>query len=237
MMLAFILASIMAAKRAPKFGIKSEYIQDATLIIVVAGVLGARLTYIALNWKEEFASNPSSALTLKFDGLTSFGSLVFGGIAAAYFCRVKKINIMSFFDALSLPVLVAQAIGRLGCFLNGCCYGTKVLSSPPGVHMHGLEGFYLPAQLYDAGMVLIGALGIYLLEKKSRSIGYSFGMMLVFYGTSRYIYEFWRIGASSKNWGSMPFSQAQAMAWVMILGGVLIVINSNRKGILTPNNA
>jgi len=237
MMLAFLLGSILASRRAPRFGIKPASIQDATLGIVIAGVIGARLAYLGLNWNTEFAANPSSALTLKFDGLTSFGALILGGLVAFWYCKSKKIDVLSFLDTMALPVLIAHALGRVGCFLNGCCYGHQVSGSPPGVHFHDMKGLYLPAQLYDAAMVLVGAVGLYFLEKTRRARGFSIGAMMVIYGLSRYIYEFWRIGASSKMWGSLPFSQAQAMAALMMIVGLILIVKSRNQLVINYINS
>lgn len=223
LVIAFLVAIAWSAKRAERYGLTKEQVQDSAFWLIISGVLGARVTYILLNWGH-YSQNTQDILSLKFDGLTSFGGLIGGFIALLFISKKHKFSLVAFLDTVSLPVLLAHAVGRLGCFFNGCCYGHAVASSPPGVKIVGLQGFYLPAQLYDSAMVIAGIGFLMALEPRIKKSGGMFGAMLAVYGLSRFIYEFWRIGASSVLLAGLPISFAQLTSIVMFLAGLVILL-------------
>ena len=91
----------------------------------------------------------------------------------------------------------------------------------------------MPAQLFDS-LMTFAAVGILLwIERRGLRKGQSFSLFLILYGATRFIYEFWRAGtvdqvnsgfASSTYWGSLPITQAQAVAVLMILGGAVMYV-------------
>ncbi len=83
------------------------------------------------------------------------------------FARRAKLNVLAFFDVLAVPLLIAHAIGRVGCLLNGCCYG-RPTDAWYGVHVEQFVGLHQPAQIFDSVMVLVGAAFIVLYERKVR---------------------------------------------------------------------
>lgn len=231
--LAFVVALVMAGKRAPRFGLTSTQVQDAAFWMILAGVFGARLMYIALHWSH-FSQHPEELYSLRFEGLTSFGGLLGGFAALLIYCKIKKTRLLSILETISVPVLLAHAVGRIGCLLNGCCYGYACATSPPGVHIEGLPGLYQPAQFYDSVMVFFGATVLLWFEKRDWSKGKSFALMLIIYGASRFIYEFWRIGASSELIKGLPVSLAQVTSLVMVLIGVAWVLARPKSGLTLP---
>jgi len=227
MIAAFVVAVVLARRRAPRYGIPSSKVWDLSFWVLIFGVLGARLGFI-LQELPHYRENPSELFSPKFEGLTSFGGMIAGFLVVWIWCRIQRISMASILDVFAVPFLVAHAIGRVGCLLNGCCYGGPT-ELPWGVQVIGLPGLYEPAQLYDAFMTLIGAGVLSLIEKKKDlASGQSFGLMLVVYGMSRFIFEFWRAGSSSTYWGSLPITQAHAMALVLITCGVLVFVFSRR---------
>lgn len=228
LVISFIAAIAWASQRAPRYGLTKAQIQDSAFWLIISGVLGARITYILLHWSH-YSQNTSELFSLKFEGLTSFGGLIGGFIALLILQRKQKFSLWAFLDTVCLPVLLAHAVGRLGCFFNGCCYGHAVTTSPPGVEFVGLQGLYLPAQLYDAAMVALGVFLLALFEHRFRKPGLMFGAMLGVYGISRFIYEFWRIGASSERMAGLPISFAQLTSLVMVLLGLAILVRPVAK--------
>ncbi len=236
LMLGFLVAIFVAKKRAPKFGVTGDKVWEAAFWLIVSGVLGARVLYIAQEWSY-FSIHREELFSLKFEGLTSFGSLLFGVPTLAFWCARTKTPFRAMLDIFGIPFLVASAIGRIGCLLNGCCFG-RVTEGPFGVHFQGLEGNHFPAQLLDFGMLLLGAWLLSGLEKRGKwRMGVSCGLSLVVFGLSRFIYEFWRAGsidevnrgiASSTYWGSLPITEAQAMAGAFIVVGLLMALALRR---------
>jgi phosphatidylglycerol:prolipoprotein diacylglycerol transferase len=223
MVVAVLVAVWIARLRAPRFDINPQAVWDSALWMVLPGILGARLTYLALNWPV-YADRPQEVFSLRFEGLTSFGGLGFGLLGFLVWARRSGTPVWPFLDMAAPGVLVAQAIGRVGCLLNGCCFG-RPTDSWFGVHFHGQSGRHVPAQLVDTSLTLAAALALVLWERRGRSgLGQPFALMIVGYGLSRFVYEFLRAGtleeyragvASSAYLGSLPVTSAQVFALVM----------------------
>lgn len=228
MVIAFFTAIWLATRRAQRFGLDGSKIQDASLLIIFAGVFGARLAYIVQNISY-FKTHQSELYSLRFEGLTSFGGLIAGGLALYLYARKQKLSVFSFMDTCAVPVLVAHAIGRIGCFLNGCCYGHACPTSPPGVHFEGRTGFFLPAQLYDSAMVMVGVGLLALFERSPRKPGNSIGMAFVIYGASRFIYEYWREGVTAELIKGTPFTLGQVFSLATVLLGLVFMLSSRRQ--------
>lgn len=228
LVIGFVVGLMIAKRRAPRYGLDPSRIYDLGILLVLLGVIGARLAYIVQEWPQ-FAADPKSLYSLKFDGLTSFGGLIFGLLGMLIWSKRTKTSMLAALDVFAVPVLVAHAIGRIGCLLNGCCYG-GLTDLPWGVHFEGITSRHHPAQIYDSLMCLGGAALLILAERRGLARGQSMSLMFFFYGLSRFIYEFWRAGSSSTYWGSLPITQAQAMAGLLvILGAVMFAVFGKRR--------
>jgi len=226
LVIGFMLAIALATKRTKQYGGDPDRIWDLSFYLIIAGVLGARILYLAQEYKY-YQTHTSELFSIQFAGLTSFGGLIGGGIALVIWCREHKWPLVRALDIFGIPVLVAHAIGRVGCLLNGCCFGHQTTGF--GVHVEGLTGLYVPAQIYDSGMVMVSVGAILLLEKKGiLRAGQSFYLAMMGYSLSRFIYEYWRMGSSSTTIGSLPITEAQVFAGVMFLAGVTGLLFTSR---------
>ncbi|MBN8689172.1 MAG: prolipoprotein diacylglyceryl transferase [Armatimonadetes bacterium] len=219
LMIGFLVGIAMASRRSERFGLKSSVVQDSAIWLIVAGIIGARVLFIVQEWPK-FAGRPDQIFKIQMDGLTSFGGLLGGLLAILIVSKLKNFKPSQLFDTVGIPMLVAHAIGRVGCLLNGCCYGHACETSPPGVHVEGLPGYFLPAQLVDFALVLIGAFIVSRIELGGKlKRGQSFSLVLVVYGVARFIYEFFRAGTSSTTMGSTGMTEAHVAAAVMAMFG------------------
>ncbi len=229
-MIGVALAAFWAAKRTEKFGLEPEAVWDALLWMIIPGILGARGVYMATHWNE-FAGQPDRIFSLQFNGLTSFGGIIFGFIGLLVFLKIKKIPLWPMLDTVGVPGLVAHAIGRIGCLLNGCCFGYPCTDGYC-VHVEGHTGAFLPAQGFDTIMCLIIAGILLLIERKQLKPGVGFMFCIVGYGASRFVYEFWRAGpfdSASGTYlpdllGSTPLTKAQWMSTLLILVSIIVII-------------
>ncbi|MEA2552402.1 MAG: phosphatidylglycerol---prolipoprotein diacylglyceryl transferase [Fimbriimonadaceae bacterium] len=238
LIIAFLASVWLARKRAPKFGFDPSKITDASMVVLFAGIIGARLLFI-LQELPYYLKHRDELFSLQFQGLTSFGALLFGFVAYAWFAWRQKRPLRDVLDVVAPSALLGHAIGRIGCLLNGCCYGVATQGGF-GVHVDSTDVLHVPAQLFDSLMTL-AALGLLLwIEKRGLHRGQSFSLFLVFYGVTRFIYEFWRAGtveevqkgiASSTYWGSLPITQAQGVALVMILVGAGMYLVLQRRSL------
>ena len=234
MVLAFFAGMWLASKRAAKYGLTSGQVQDCAFYALIAGVLGARIVFILLNISY-YRENTAELLSFQFRGLTSFGGLFFGMAAAAIWARINKVPFLALADLLSPAFLLGHAIGRVGCLMNGCCFGGVCPPNfPIGIRVASDNFLHHPAQIYDTGLNLI-ALGLVLaFDRRPRHLGTVFSLCLVLHGVARFIYEFWRAGtkadtlvgkASSAYLPGLPITEAQLMALIMIVaGGIMYAI-------------
>ena len=240
MVVAFILSVSLAQARGPRFGITRHQMGDLAFWAIFAGVFGARFLFIVQDW-HYFATHPRELFTLQFQGLTSFGGLIFGALAAIAWAWRKRIPVRNLLDAAAPAFLVGHLVGRVGCLMNGCCFGGACpVGTPWGIHVDNSPLLHHPAQIYDSLMNL-AALGLVLFVERRATLkaGAITGRVIVFYGDARFIYEFWRAGtdaqvargeASSTYWDGFPLhiTQAQGMAAVLVFVGFAILVLSKR---------
>lgn len=232
-----LIAAAVARRRAARFGIDPNTIWDAAVWMVIPGIFGARIVFILQNWAY-YQQHRDQLLSLRFEGLTSFGGLIFGFLGFWFWQRRSKTPFWPFLDTVGVPVLIAQAVGRIGCLLNGCCYG-RPTDAWYGVPVEGLPGRHVPAQLVDFVLMLVGA-GVMALWEKGRNLrpGVSFGVFLVAYGISRFVYEFFRAGtleevheqvASSAFVRGLPITLAQVTCLALVAIGITVSLLASRR--------
>ncbi|MBI1755827.1 MAG: prolipoprotein diacylglyceryl transferase [Fimbriimonas ginsengisoli] len=225
---AFVVGLIITRRRAPRHGFDVPAITDACLYAVLWGVVGARLAFIVQELPY-YLAHPGELFSLQFQGLTSYGGLLFGMMSLAFWCVRRGKSLVRMFDLVSVPFLVAHAIGRVGCLLNGCCYGHACAPGVWGVHVEGLTGLYQPAQLYDSAMNLAGAGALVFIERKGLAMGQAFAAAFIVHGIARFIYEFWRIGSTSNVLPGLPISDAQVVSGALALLGIVLFVLYGRR--------
>lgn len=228
LILAFGAAFLVGRARAPRYGLTAEQVADAFFWTLVAGVLGARLGFI-LQELPHYIAHPEQLFSLKFQGLTSYGGLVGGLIALLLLARKHKVRARTYLDLAGVPLLLGHAIGRIGCLLNGCCYGGQC-TLPWAIHVDGQTGLFHPAQIYDSLMTLGGMFLLIQIEKRGLRPGQSVCLAVIFYSLSRFIYEFWRAGTpdevkaglrTSTTIAGSPFTEAHVFAFLVIVVGAV----------------
>src|SRR5687767_9622591 len=130
MVIGFLLGVEVAKFLARRTGFDPETFVNVGLIALVAGVVGARLSHILENWSE-FTASPSLWENLKHmanirsGGLTFYGGLLLATPMCLLYGVYKKVPLRVGMDIIAPCVMVGLAFGRIGCFLNGCCYGAQ----------------------------------------------------------------------------------------------------------------
>lgn len=221
------IAAIWRAEALHKrVGLQQGQIIDLGILLVVVGLAGARLTYVALDWRS-YASAPGSIIAVWDGGLTFFGGLVAGCIAGLLWARWHSVGAAALADLLAPSIALGYGIARIGCFLNGCCYG-RPTSLPWGVRFHEDGGDVLtppshPAQLYSTFMSFIVFWMLTRLEKRSLPAGRIFGSWLILSSIERFIMENFRRGVTAEViWGNL--TQAQLACLVLMLIGAMVIV-------------
>jgi phosphatidylglycerol---prolipoprotein diacylglyceryl transferase len=191
--LGFIAAGVAARQRFVQQYKNPEVILDLVLAAVVGGIVGARIFYVIGHWSE-FSGRLGDIFQLNMEGLVFYGGMLLGLTLAIVVGYLRKVRFWSIMDLAGLCVPVALAIGRIGCLLNGCCYG-KVTSLPWGITYpvsSGIVGARHPTQIYE--LILDLALFGLLWWKKDDFArdGTIFWLFVMGYGFIRFTVEFFR---------------------------------------------
>jgi phosphatidylglycerol---prolipoprotein diacylglyceryl transferase len=161
-------------------------------------------------------------------GLAYYGGFVFAVAFAFYYVRKHKLGWWRTADLASPGIMLGLVCGRLGCFLNGCCYGKPTSSfvgvmfpQRPGVHVH-------PTQLYEsAACFAIFAILYYVVRPRRRAFGDVFAAMLILYGIARSVIEIWRDDDRGVFWGFI--STSQLISIPLIAGGLVLLWTTRAK--------
>ena len=186
---AFLISSILARGEAKKQRINPELIFNFGFIIFISGIIGARLFYIIENITY-YLKNPLEIIMLQQGGLSWFGGLILAIICGIIYLKKKKLSIYKTFDLIAPFVALGQAIGRVGCLLNGCCFG-KVSNFGLYFAMHKLV--LIPTQLYSSLILIFIFIILRLLQDKPHREGQIFFTYLILYSLKRFFIEFWRL--------------------------------------------
>ena len=189
--LGIALAITLSSKEAARRGMVPSDILDIFMAIIVGGLLGGRLLFVAINWKY-YAGGPFlDILNLTEGGLAFQGAFVGAILSAAVIIRMKKMSFWRVGDLIIPYLALAQALGRIGCFFNGCCYGKEAVCGL-GVTFPGEEVVRMPVQLYSSLGLLLIFLILLRLGEKRRFDGYVFCMYLIIYSVFRFLMDFLR---------------------------------------------
>jgi len=212
--MAFLIGSFLAVRRAVKLGMDGEKILDLAVILIISGVIGGRFMFVLLNLGY-FRDRPLDMFKLWEGGLVWYGGLILAIAGAVVFLRKHKMPVLKTADLMVPYVALGQAIGRIGCFLNGCCYG-KVTTLPFGVVFDQEKGAVLPTQLFESAAMFI----VYLiLRRRLPSNGRALFLYLIFYSVFRFFNEFLR---GDNNALIMGFTFSQVVSAVIFTAAVIL---------------
>ncbi len=213
-MLLALIAFLVVRRLQPHQSTKLPRPQKTALGVAafIGGMIGARIGYIMANFE---------AVTAHFDWLAD-GKTVLTGIALAYLSvEVTKLALgirVKTGDDYALPLALALAVGRWGCFFNGCCFGTTT-TLPWAVAFHdGLPRH--PTQIYESFFHLFMAAILLFLARKQILPTHRLQLYLIVYCFYRFLTEFirpepaWFLGWTFYQWTSLAFAAALAGQWV-----------------------
>ncbi len=217
---AYLVSSSLAARDARRIGAKIHPNQVANLFFftLIGGIVGARIFYIIANW-DFYRVNLHQILRLDQGGLVWYGGLIGGFLIAAGYLTLKKLPFLETFDLVSPYLALAHSIGRIGCFLNGCCFG-KPTHSIFGVYFPNRLIPIHPTQLYSSVGLFIIFLVLLQWRKRKRFTG-EIGLAYLFlYSLGRFGVEFLR-GDSLSVWSGFTLAQLISIPLAVISGALL----------------
>jgi len=171
----FIVSSVLASLQAKRINISPDIIFNLTFIAFISGIVGARSFYIIENLGY-YIKRPLEIIMLQHGGLSWFGGLILGIFAGIIYLKSKNLPLYKILDLVIPFVALAQAIGRVGCFLNGCCFGKTLI----------------PIQIYSSLILICIFIVLRLLQDRPHKDGQIFFIYLILYSVKRFFIEFWR---------------------------------------------
>lgn len=225
--LAFLLSTFLILKDARRYGFSRDDVFDCLIAILIGGIIGGRILFVVLNG-EYFARYPLKVFMLNEGGLAIQGAILVAVLAGALMTRIKKLPFWKGSDLVAPYIALGQSIGRIGCFLNGCCYG-RATEGPLSVTFPGDTVARIPVQLYSSAFLLLIFIVLLSLRDKKPFNGYLFTMYLVLYSFFRFFMDFFR-GDDLVSWGGMTLSQLISVG--MFSCGVIMFFalwTSNKK--------
>jgi phosphatidylglycerol:prolipoprotein diacylglycerol transferase len=131
MVIAFLAAVALIRRLSRSFTPDPQYITNAALYSLIAGVIGARLFYV-IHYFDQFQGRLLSVFAIWQGGLEFLGGILSAILVIGLYCRYHKLPVRRYLDILAIGLMLALVFGRIGCFLNGCCFG-KPTNLPWGV--------------------------------------------------------------------------------------------------------
>lgn len=222
-----------ASRRAVKAGIAAERVWDAGLWIITGTIIGARGLYVATYWENDFASKPIwEIFMVHHGGLVFYGGFIGATISTIIFLRLKKIPMWKFGDALAPGIALGYAIGRIGCLMNGCCYG-KATSAAWAIHFpsdHETHGAGVhPSQIYDSLLSFGLFAALTWLWPRRKFDGQVFAVYLMGYAVTRSIVEFFRGDYEVLHLGGWA-TQAHLISFGIFAAGLILYWQLSRPG-------
>lgn len=182
----FFLGLLLAVLGSEKRGIKKENITDIALYGLIFGIIGARIYYV-LFALDEFHSDWTGIFRIWEGGLAIYGGIIGAVISTATYCRIKKINVLNAFDVCCVGLLLGQAVGRWGNFINCEVFG-RATDFVLGMSINGAAPVH-PLFLYESLLNLTGVILLLLLHDRKTKHGQVFCGYIFWYSTCRLILE------------------------------------------------
>lgn len=229
---ASVLISILGISRTFKQeGYNPDHVLDMVIILVVTGLLGSRLAYIILFQWNDFLAYPLIFFGWNnggFSGLVWYGGFTASVAAALIYVRFRGYSFWKMADIFAPYLALSYAIVRVGCFLNGCCYGKVSDAACTVVFPYVDELSRFPTQLYSTAINLLLFAVLIWYYPRRKFAGQIFIFYLLGYSIYRFIIEIFR-----ENWVFIgPFSVSQLYSLVLLgLGTGLYVWRKSRANL------
>ncbi len=239
MALAFFAGLFTATRRAKYANVPGDAIADVTLWLLVGAIIGARIVYVTTYWKQEFADQPfSEVFMVQHGGLVYYGGLIGATIAGFIYLYWKKLPVWKVSDVLAPSIALGSVFGRIGCLLNGCCYGYAcdphlpwAIHFPTDHETHGVAVH--PTEIYDGLLNLILYILLAWWFRRRKFDGQIFAAYLMIYAVFRSISEHFR-GDYPQDHIHFGLTSAQVVSVPMFIVGLILMVFLSRRAQPTP---
>ncbi|HOY65824.1 MAG TPA: prolipoprotein diacylglyceryl transferase [Candidatus Ozemobacteraceae bacterium] len=186
----YTVATLWIVREAVKNGLPGEAVFDMLLMQLVVGVLGARLLYVS---EYGIGTGPGAGFfAFERGGLTFYGAVISSFAFDILYLKWRRLPFWRVMDAVGFGLPLGIAIARLGCFLNGCCYGIETDQTWGFIFLRAGYTAVHPTQLYES----IACMALFLIVQRYRRVRQAYGEIILLalggYGALRFVIEFWR---------------------------------------------
>lgn len=223
-----LAAWLVVEQRARKLQLACEHIFYFVLWCVLGGFASAKILFWITEWKEVIR-NPLEMLSS--DGFVVYGGIIGGILAGWIYCKVKKLNFLTYFDLMMPSIALAQGFGRIGCFLAGCCYGKEAYGrlsviftnsdyAPNNIPL-------IPTQIYSSILDFLHFFLLLYIARHKKAEGEVAACYLIFYSVGRFVLEFFRGDLERGSIGVLSTSQFISI-FTGIVGMVMLGVIKKR---------
>lgn len=231
---AFMLGLWLALRQAAREGLPKEKITDIGFYALFSGIIGARIFFIATNWPL-FSGHPLDMIKIWEGGLVFYGGVIFALPTVLWYAKKQGLQLWQTVDVWAPSIAVGHAIGRLGCFSAGCCYGLPAdlpwavtFSDPQSLAILGIP--LHPTQLYEAAAELLNFAILLVVRKKKTFHGQIFWMYVLNYAIIRALVELFR-GDIERGFIMPGISTSQGISIVMFAAALAFLFRLRRNRI------
>lgn len=198
--LAFVAGLLWVIYASRRAGIDSKQAVDLVFWIILAAILGSRILHVAVSERDRFLANPLMFFKIWEGGLVFYGGLIAAAVVAIWYMRRHRMPLLLTCDVFAPGIALGHAVGRIGCFLAGCCFGRVcskaawyTVSFPHDPHTFAPPGVPLyPTQLFESGGELINFAILLVIRRFKRFDGQIFASYLMIYSIIRIVGEQFR---------------------------------------------
>lgn len=233
--LGIVLALILAMKEGERRGLDKEIFADLLLWAIPFAIIGARLYYVAFEW-DYYSQNLSDIPKIWRGGLAIHGGLIGAIITGYIFTKIKKVSFWQLADIAAPSIILGQAIGRWGNFINQEAHGGEVsraflenLHLPEFIiNQMYIEGaYYHPTFLYESLWNFAGVIILILLRKVNLRRGELFLSYVIWYSVGRYFIEGMRTDSLML---TETLRMAQTISIALVIGAIALIVYRRVSG-------
>lgn len=233
-LIGILIGIFLACKEAKRISFGYSFMNDLSFYIIPISLIGARLYYVIFNYSI-FRGDFLSIFKVWEGGLAIYGGIIAGIIFIIYYCKKNNKSILKTTDIIAPSLILGQAIGRWGNFINGEAYGRQVtleflqkLHLPnfiiDGMHINGM--YYEPTFLYESLWCILGFIVLMIIRYKCKNIkiGTITSVYFIWYGIERFFVE--KLRSDSLFIGDYRISVIVSVI-IILVGIVILFINRN----------
>jgi len=232
--LGFLLGLWTAGRRAVRGGIPAEKIVDLGPWLILGSIVGARALYVVSYWREQFADGPFREIfMIHHGGLVFYGGLIGASLACIFYVRLKRLPAWKVADILAPSIALGYVAGRIGCLMNGCCYG-RHCDLPWAIRFpkeHATGGDWVhPTQVYDSLLNLGLYFALVWLFRRKKFDGQVFAVYLAGYAVLRSVAELLRGDYPQYYFGGWVTPAHLVSVWILLAGLILFFVLRPQEG-------